>query len=299
MPSLKTRVRTRLMPTIAGAVRIYTRYAPIRFAKQAIVNKLSWWPYEFTVSLPGGLSISGVTSDYVQRRIFYYGVWEPSVTKRMLDVLQPGDVFVDVGANIGYHTLLAATRIGPSGRVVAIESTPSVFEALVRNVRQNGLTNVRCVNVAAAALPGRVTAYRCIDANVGGSNTTGHGPVESEGEVRALPVDEILLDDERRRVRLVKVDVEGTEADVCRGMHRTLQEARHALELVVEVTPAAGQAVADTAVAQFFQRAGFRPYVLAAFFEPPPYRLSRPTRLQRDARGQTDVLFSRAEADAL
>jgi FkbM family methyltransferase len=286
------------MPVIAGTARLYTLYAPWHLGKSAVVNRLFWWPYEFTVQLPGGANIRGITSDYIHRRIFYYGVWEPSVTER-LSVLRPGDVFVDIGANIGYFTLLAAARVGPGGRVIAVESTPSIFSALVRNVELNSFRNIRCVNAAASAAPGRVTAYRCLDANLGGSNITGDGIVQAEGEVDALPVDQILSDDERCRVRLMKIDVEGVEEDVCRGMARTIRDGLSELELLVEINPPDGVAALETGIASLLRNEGFRAYKLPRYWGPPPYRLSAPRRLPSDATGQIEVVFSRATAECL
>lgn len=66
----------------------------------------------------------------------------------MAERLKPGDVFVDVGANIGYFSLLASKLVGPGGRVVAIEASPEVFDLLRRNLELNKAHNVRAVNVA-------------------------------------------------------------------------------------------------------------------------------------------------------
>jgi FkbM family methyltransferase len=67
------------------------------------------------------------------------GLWESTVTDWMQRTLQPGQVFVDVGANIGYFTLLGATLVGPQGRCVAVEAHPRLAELLQRNVIINGL----------------------------------------------------------------------------------------------------------------------------------------------------------------
>ena len=70
--------------------------------------------------------------DLIQRMILHFGVWEPDVSRVIEQSLAPGDVFVDIGANIGYDTLLASSRVGPTGRVVSIEASPRSCSATSR-----------------------------------------------------------------------------------------------------------------------------------------------------------------------
>src|SRR5208282_4953475 len=65
------------------------------------------------------------TSDLIQFFIFHFGVWEPDVSRVIERNLDLGDVFVDAGANVGYYTLLGSRRVGPSGKVISIEASPS------------------------------------------------------------------------------------------------------------------------------------------------------------------------------
>jgi hypothetical protein len=67
------------------------------------------------------------------------GLWETQVTQWLQETLSPGQVFVDVGANVGYFTLLGGQLVGPGGRVVAVEAHPGLAELLRRNVIMNGL----------------------------------------------------------------------------------------------------------------------------------------------------------------
>ena len=98
-----------------------------------------------------------------------FGVWEPNISNAIENLLIPGDVFVDVGANIGYDTLLASTLVGSSGTVVSIEALPSTFENLSKNVACNSAKNVRIVNAAVAEKSGPVTIYSAPKANIGAS----------------------------------------------------------------------------------------------------------------------------------
>ena len=82
--------------------------------------------------------------------------YEPHVTKALRNLLKPGDVFVDVGANIGYFTLLASTLVGPSGNVISFEPNPNNCELLRRSLTQNNVANVRLHQNAVAESPQRI-----------------------------------------------------------------------------------------------------------------------------------------------
>src|SRR5579859_1407085 len=80
-------------------------------------------------------------TDFIGTCIYHFGVWEPHLSAFILGRLQPGDVFCDIGAHIGYHTLLAAPVVGEAGKVIAIEPSQVTLEALRRNIEMNAATN--------------------------------------------------------------------------------------------------------------------------------------------------------------
>ena len=105
-----------------------------------------------------GLDMEFDLSDVIQRDM-YAGMYDPFETRRLRRFLRPGMVVADVGANIGYYTWLAASAIGPTGRVLAFEPGPYAFDRLQRVVRENGVRAVECVNVALSDRAGRGTLY--------------------------------------------------------------------------------------------------------------------------------------------
>jgi FkbM family methyltransferase len=109
--------------------------------------------------------------DLVNLYLYYYGTWEPGLSRIAAQALRPGDTFVDVGANIGYYTLLASKIVGAQGQVIAIEASPSVFQALQQHVQVNGRTNIRLFNVAASDVPGEMEIYKGPRDNVGTTST--------------------------------------------------------------------------------------------------------------------------------
>jgi FkbM family methyltransferase len=151
------------------------------------------------------------------------GTHEVQVTQALIRSLRAGDHVWDVGANIGYLTLLAARIVGPGGRGVAVEPDPDCAAAIRTNAGLNGLDMVDVVEAAAAERSGVAELVVVRDrlwtrlASVGD-----HHEGEARVEVRTLALDDL----DRPPPALVKIDVEGAELDVIAGMTRLLREAR-------------------------------------------------------------------------
>ena len=139
-----------------------------------------------------GARMSCNLNDFIGKRIFHFGCWEPHISAFIQNRLRPSDIFCDVGANIGYYTLLAAPIVGPAGVVVAVEASPQIFRVLEGNVKLNGLSNVRLINVAAANKSARMTLYRGPSWNLGASTVVASRGFKKEADVPALPLEKIL-----------------------------------------------------------------------------------------------------------
>ncbi len=153
---------------------------------------------------------------------------------RLLDrLLRPGQTVVDVGANIGVNTVYAATRVGPTGQVIAVEPAGDNLDVLRRNVAMNQLGNVQVAALAAGRtretreffLRGDVSAVNSFYAESIYAEVTGVVRVPVE------PLDDLVPGD----ADVVKIDVEGAELDVLAGMPRLLRSPR--IGLVVEWHP--------------------------------------------------------------
>ena len=161
--------------------------------------------------------------------------------------LHPGMTVVDVGANIGLHSVFFATRIIPGGRVLALEPEPANFGYLEANVQRNGLTNVEMFMMGAGARGGALRLH-LVPGTVGG-HTAAEIDSGSSIDVEVVRLDD-LLRDRVTRVDLMKVDVEGYEGQVLDGFRETL--ARDRPTLLIEFSP------------QLLRRCGTRPEDLLA-----------------------------------
>jgi FkbM family methyltransferase len=241
--------------------------------------------------------------DMIPRMIFYFGFWEPNNSALVSSILQPGDVFVDVGANIGYYTLLASGLVGAGGKVVSIEPSPDIFAQLSQNAVLNGASNTRLLNLAASDARGELLLYGGSKWNRGATSTVIHGPDQMpEARVAAAPLDEILLPDEMRRVALIKIDIEGAELPVLQRILDTLDSYSPEMKILVEMAPqVSGDRLRTTFDA--FLAAGFEAFAIENEYDINWYlRWRRPCALQRidklPAR-QMDVLLVRRPAEQL
>jgi FkbM family methyltransferase len=150
-----------------------------------------------------------------------HGVYEPFETDLLQKQIRPGDAVVDVGANIGYYTLLFARRVGPQGRVFAFEPDPTNFDLLQRNVQRNGYTNVTLVRKAVAAQSGKLRLYLC-ENNKGDHRTYDSHDGRPSLEIEAVSLDDYFID-YRGTLSLIKMDIQGAEEGALRGMKRVLR----------------------------------------------------------------------------
>jgi len=168
--------------------------------------------------------------------------------------LREGAVFVDVGANVGYYTLVASKLVGAVGRVYAIEPVPSTATLLRVNVKLNGCNNVVVYEVAAWSTRGSLTLkipasmYGCASAVRGGASIV----------VDASTLDDTLRDE--TSIDLIKIDVEGAELEVLRGAQNVLRRTRY---VVLELSRNAREVLRELLDAGFTcKKARFATYVL-------------------------------------
>lgn len=144
--------------------------------------------------------------------------------------LERGEMFVDIGANIGRYSILVARAVGSNGRVLAIEAHPRNYRLLSRNILLNKLSNISALNIAAWNANGEVKLHA---AGVSVSHSLKVNHHLGEIEVRARMMDDVVREFGLPRVDLVKIDTEGAEIEVLQGMQNTLK--KYHPKMIVEV----------------------------------------------------------------
>jgi len=173
--------------------------------------------------------------------------------------LKPGQIFVDVGANIGIYSTHASAAVGLDGKVIAFEAHPVTAEVFRENAALNGLPNVRLINTAVGAEPG--TLEMRYGRGDSGSSHVAVGPDRSTVTVPVIALDLKLSELELTRVDYLKVDVEGFELFVLRGALQTLS-ANPGIVVQTEIDRRhlARYGVVPADVFDFMRKLGFQPH---------------------------------------
>jgi FkbM family methyltransferase len=277
LPGLGARLAAK--PGLAATVLVGLRSVPGRRLRTAVYRNVSLPLVRrmtglLEVPVSGGWRMLVDPADVLGRMVVTTGVWEPDVTAALRSLLRPGDVFVDVGANVGYHTLLASRLVGPGGRVLAVEPGAASYAALRANLDLNGTSNVTALQVAAGFDETKALLFDPPPGNLGRSSIRYSHRARSLGDERLAtgtqvdvrPLSELLPADDRERLRLVKIDVEGYEVEVLRGLESVLRAGARTAVLVEVHVGAAPEAPAY--LSGFCEQFSLTAHVFGA--EPPP-----------------------------
>ncbi|NJK62833.1 MAG: FkbM family methyltransferase [Synechococcaceae cyanobacterium SM2_3_1] len=164
--------------------------------------------------------------EYIQRSIYYLGYWEIRETRLLRKILRPGDTFVDVGANIGWFSILAAQLVQEQGQVLAFEPSEVLCGLIRRNIEVNGLKNIQLEKLALSNRSGRAQLIFPSAINQGAATLR---PVDSETsalpseEIETIRFDEYDWPQQPDSIRLLKIDTEGAEPLVLEGMANLIQ----------------------------------------------------------------------------
>lgn len=198
----------------------------LRFALPVQCNVYTFWGDVMTVFLP----------EAVSNEIALSGAYETDLTIALIQLLEPGMVFFDIGAHRGYFSLLAARLVGPAGQVHAFEPTPGTYELLSSNVRHHGHIHLNNVAVFSEAKELTLHDYGlCAPA----FNSI-YAPRMSEEVAERIPVENrlvpaISIDDYVKtsgvRPNIIKIDAESAESDILKGMAETLLTIRPAFTI--------------------------------------------------------------------
>jgi FkbM family methyltransferase len=162
-------------------------------------------------------------------------IWEPVVTAYLRDTVKPGQNAIDIGAHIGYFTLIMSKLVGDSGRVFAFEPEPSNFDLLQTNLRLNRTRNVLAERKAVADRAGRAELH-VSDRNTGDHRLYRSPVLRAVHEVATVTLDGYFAGNDGP-VHFVKIDTQGLEPKILDGMGTLIERNRPWLALVIEFSP--------------------------------------------------------------
>jgi FkbM family methyltransferase len=232
---LKASLRALVIRTAA----LYLRHAPVSRGRWRILSAVlpmlraeGKTMGRRVVRCRHGFKMLADLEDWLGQYVYLTGVYEPPTAEVVQMLLGPGDTVLDIGANAGFFSLLAAARVSPSGRVFAFEPIPSVRRELEANVARNGFGNVRIRDEAVSDRRATLRIFEGPAAHKGLSSLRRIDGVAGSFEVSAIALDD--LQEEIGPVRFAKIDVEGAELLVLEGAANLI--ARDRPHLVIEFT---------------------------------------------------------------
>lgn len=256
-------------------MRVLYRPGVNRFLRSVLRPVSGLIPERYMFPVTGSISVrlgSGRTitlavnpTSHLARLLFWKGVsgFEPNVSKVFVHLVPHCGVVVDVGANIGYYSILSAD-LNPKSTVLAFEPMPSAFRVLCANLERNGVSAVQPHQIALAASPGRGVLHVPVKPKFAAERETLTGMASLSDSVaakRGVLVDvEVAVDTLDRFLRehlpdtpvdLIKIDTEGTEDRVLLGAAETMERSRPIV--ICEVLPE----VIEPALEEFFKRLGY------------------------------------------
>jgi FkbM family methyltransferase len=228
-------------PAWFRAARAVVRRLPAgRFRAFDRLSRAALPPFEDRLAADvGGWRYGCDLRNVIAREACLTGRTAPAETAAVLAALPRGGTFVDVGANWGYFTLVAAHAVGPNGRVLALEPDPRMAAELRGNVARNGIAHVTVLEAAASEGAGEavLAGYAEADRNRGVSSLVAVPAGDAPSfAVRTARLDALMDEHGIARADLVKIDVEGAEELVLRGMARGLAEGRYG-RVLMELHP--------------------------------------------------------------
>jgi FkbM family methyltransferase len=254
-------------PWLKGLAAIIRKLPRARYPVANWVGRIVQMPpfvAEYPPGAPTKLRFWCDLRNSLAREVFFMGTYEPQETMLISRLLAPGQTFVDVGAHWGYFSLLAAEKVGPRGRVVAIEADPRIFDILQRSVALNTFANLSPVFVAASDREGEMVlqGFSESDDNWGISSVA--GPAQGrEFTVHAEPLDRVLDRLGVGTVDLLKMDIEGAEWLALQGVRAGLGANRYR-RILLEVHPIQLRSLGSSAeqVLQFLRSFGYRAWTI-------------------------------------
>ena len=201
-----------------------------------IFNRL--WLNKDTIEVQGSqlyVNSSGLPKSYKKAfRDYIMLDWEKRTTEKFKEVVKGGDVVLDLGANMGFFTLLAAKIVGTKGRVYAFEPNPTNYNLLIKNIELNGYDNVLATQKAVSNKSGKVKLYLCED-DIGNSTIYEYGEERQTIEIETVALDSFFKGKENH-IDVIKMDVEGAEMAAFLGMDQIIRENKD-IKIFCELYP--------------------------------------------------------------
>lgn len=183
-------------------------------------------PYQGVVQLPNGAKMRLDSRASTERWLMFSGSYHPAITAMLHEHTPVGAHCLDIGANLGFYTLMFAAWAGKQGRVAAFEANPAMQERVRENVKLSGFDHVEIVPKAVDQQPGMLTFYIASDPGKSSISADQTANPTQQITVEAINIDEYMLQVGWNRLDVIKSDIEGNDCRGLLGAKNTLERFR-------------------------------------------------------------------------
>lgn len=184
---------------------------------------------------PFEMGIHAKSDIFVSEHLRINGIWEPFETLVTTKLIKPGDIVYDIGANIGYYSIIASKLVKESGKVISFEPEPTNFRLLKFNLKKNRCSNVVCEPLAVSDGTGVTHLYLSED-NLGDHRIYKSGPRRKRLRVQQINIDNYPFAS-NEKIDFVKIDTQGAEYKIVSGMKGIISKCRDDIKVILEFWP--------------------------------------------------------------
>jgi len=200
-----------------------------------VTNRLGITNKTYTKKIQGRFYMQLNPAEHIQQQLFWYGYYEKGLGIILKKFVKPGDIFLDIGANIGYFSLLVANNI-PTAKVISFEPVNDLFQKLRNNISINDFKNITAINAAVGELNEERELFLSGSDNLGMSSFQQPENFSGKREmVKVVTIDEWFKRAGLAKIDIIKLDVEGSEFAALKGMKEVSQNFKPII--IVEINP--------------------------------------------------------------
>ena len=198
-------------------------------------NSLGIANRQYKKRLPDNFYMLLNPTEHIQQQLFWYGYYEKELGQLLKKILKPGDVFLDLGANVGYFSLLVANNF-PSVKITSFEPVTALFQFMNENISLNNIKNISAINTAVGEKNEEKELFVSSPDNAGMSSFQQPENYSGKKErVKVVTIDDWFKTSGLPKIDLIKIDIEGSELAALKGMKEVLQKQKPVL--MVEINP--------------------------------------------------------------
>lgn len=216
---------------------------------------------EVTAVYDKTLKIKLSLRDWIQQQIYFFGYYDERGIRFIKSQLKSGNTFIDIGGNIGAYSLIAANIVGYKGQVIAFEPVTQVRNRLMENRSLNELHHLKIEPFAVFNEKTELVLHVSSQENFGMSSIHAHDEDSGITEtVKAVRLDDYVLENNINQIDLIKMDIEGAEIYALNGMKTTLMKFKPMVLIEISSEVLDGTNIRADKIFSFFEKLGYTPF---------------------------------------